>query len=99
MHGSRFILASPLSASSHFLSYKCEARLDDSIYIETTFLAKDGGFRRYLLKPVLKSVEGGEGSAAHDPSCVAWLWVKNFSDLAALHGHAIAGPTRADASD
>ena len=85
---------------------KVEARLDDSICIETTYAQpRSGRVKRYLLKPVLdpSSIPAGSSflgfkqrgeGAKRDPACVAWLWAQNFSLLASLLGSEVTTAAR-----
>jgi hypothetical protein len=73
-----------------------EVRLDDSICVETLFSQSTRTSDNLLfLKPLQMTRFGPadvEGTHA-DPASIAWLWAKDFSTLAALRGHEIAGPT------
>ena len=81
------------------LFHRCtqvEVRLDDSICVETLFSQSTRTSDNLLfLKPLQMTRFGPadvEGTHA-DPASIAWLWAKDFSTLAALRGHEIAGPT------
>ena len=96
------LTASPALAlcfTFYILFHRCtqvEVRLDDSICVETLFSQSTRTSNNLLfLKPLQMTRFGPadvEGTHA-DPASIAWLWAKDFSTLAALRGHEIAGPT------
>ena len=81
---------------------KVEARLDNSVYVETYYVVR-GRFKRYLLRPVVSAEVLKEHksdpalaeavAALRDPACIAWTWAQNFRALAALLGNEIAEST------